>query len=194
MIFIIVTVMFMACTGDKKDTIDYEYDPNVMPMVGTDSVTMLISDSGVIRYKILAQTWDIYESSSDPYWLFPDKFYGEQFDTLFQVIATVDADSVWYYTRQKLALLKGNVFIRNNVNNETFSSDELFWDQDKRRIYSNKLVEIVRPGKMTLIATQFESNEQMTNYSFVNAKAPEIYVNQENRNEEQEEKIKEKEE
>lgn len=181
----IAQVIFVACGKEAKDTIDYEYDRSVIPMVATDSVTMHISDSGVVKYKILAKTWDIYEAENDPYWLFPDKFYAEQFDTLFQVIATVEADSVWYYTKKKLALLRGNVFIRNNLN-ETFSGEELFWDQDRHKIYSQHLVTIKRPGRMTLIAKRFEANEQMTDYDFISARAPEIYPSQSKEDEEPE--------
>lgn len=185
--------VFIACGGEAKDTVDFEYDKAVVPMVRTDSVTALISDSGIIRYKIIAKTWDIYDDTANPYWLFPDKFYAEQFDSLHQIVATIEADSVWNFTKQKLCKLRGNVFMKNSLG-ETFSSNELFWDQEKHRLYSNELVEIKRPGRMTLIAMRFESNEQMTDYTFINARAPEIHVNQESEKDEEEEKILEKEE
>jgi len=184
--------MLAACGNSKGETIDYEYNKDSIPMVASDSVTMLISDSGLIRYKVIAKTWDIYESEKDPYWLFPDKLYLEQFDSLFQVVATVEADSVWNYTKRKLWLLKGNVFIKNNLN-ETFSGEELFWDQDKHQVYSNQLLEIKRPGRMTLIAQRFKSNERMTDYTFISAHAPEIYT-QTGGNTEEPEKNAEKEE
>ncbi len=148
MVFFIFTIpfFFAACKSDKKSSVGMTYDPEIIPSMNTDSVSMLISDSGLIRYKMIAKTWEVFDQAKDPYWYYPDGLYLEQFDTTFNVVVTVQSDTAWNYEKKKLWRLKGNVFVRNSVG-ETFSSDELYWDQQKEKIYSDKYVEVDRPEK-----------------------------------------------
>lgn len=169
---------FVSCKEEVKNRIDLVYDPEKIPSLNTDSVTMLISDSGLIRYKMIAKTWESFDRAKDPYQRFPDGFYGEQFDTTFNVITTVKSDTAWYFTGRKVWKLKGHVLIRNKEET-SFSSDELFWDERRHVIYSEKYVEVKRPDKMTIKGTGgFESNEQMTEYKFKNVKDSPITYNE----------------
>ncbi len=160
--------LFASCKKDSTSSVNFKYDKETVPTMSTDSVDMLISDSGIIRYRIVAKTWDIFEQAKDPHWLYPRGFYFEQFDSTFKVVVTVKADTAWNYTSQKLWRFKGNVYVTNRLG-ETFASEELFWNQQKEKIYSDKLVTIDRPDKGILQGRGgFELNQQMTEYEFKN--------------------------
>lgn len=174
----VTSVFFISCKNEEKDEVNFEYDRETTPMINTDSVTMLISDSGMVRYKIITKTWEMYEEAPEPHWLFPDKLYLEQYDSLFNVVATVKADTVWRYTNKGLWKLQGNVFI-SNFENKTFESEEFFWDQKSNKIYSNLPVTIKSPNEATVIADDFESNQQMTHIKMKNVRAPEVYLKEE---------------
>jgi len=156
--------MSVGCGSDKKDYVDTPYDKEIIPSMAVDSVTELISDSGLIRYKLITKTWLFYDNAADPHWFFPDGLYVEQFDTAMNIQATLKADTVWNFTQRKLWKLKGNVFVHNSKD-ETFESSELFWDERSGKVYSDKFIEINQPGKLTLKGHGFVSNQQMTNYS-----------------------------
>lgn len=169
---------FISCKEEVKSTVDLHYDADKVPSLNTDSVTMLISDSGLIRYKVIAKTWEIFDRAKDPHWFFPDGLYVEQFDTIFSIVATVKADTAWNFTSKKLWQLRGHVVIRNKLG-ETFSSEELFWDQRQQKVYSKKYVEVFRPDKMILRGMGgFEANQQMTEYRFWNVKDSPITYNE----------------
>lgn len=163
LIGIILSVTLIGCSKEKKEFVDIPFDGETVPSIATDSVTELISDSGMIRYKLLADRWLIFDHSSDPHWYFPEGLYLEQFDTAFRIQLTLKADTVWNYTERKLWKLKGNVFIRNNKN-ETFAGDELFWNERNRKFHSDKYIEINKPGELLLKGHGFESNQEMTEY------------------------------
>jgi len=112
---------------------------------------------------MVAKEWLIFERASDPHWFFPKGFYVEQFDTTFNKQSTIIADTAWNFTQKRLWRLKGNVFM-TNIKGETFKTDEIFWDQNKERLYSDKYIEINQPGKLLLKGVGFESNTQMTVY------------------------------
>lgn len=184
-IFTITLSFLSACSNKDKDAVDFVYDPEVIPDMSTDSVTMLVSDSGLIRYKMIGKTWLAFDQAKDPHSLFPDGFYLEQYDSLFNIVMKVKADSVWYYTSRKFCRLYGNVFIENQLG-ETFASEELFWDQREKKIYSNKHVVINRPEKSVLrVLAGFESNEQMTAYRFLKARDSEFYVKENEQDDEE---------
>lgn len=184
LIFAFIAIFFVgitSCSKEVKDPVTMVYDPEIVPSVGTDSAILLYSDSGVVRYKLIANRWEIFEKAKEPYHFYPKGVYVEQYDSAFNVIATLRADTAWNYTRKKVWELRGKVRM-NNVKGETFSSEELFYDQNKDRVYSNKYVVIHQPDKITLRAEGFESNQNMTYYKFTRATKTDIFIDE---NEEQ---------
>ncbi|NLC48854.1 MAG: LPS export ABC transporter periplasmic protein LptC [Bacteroidales bacterium] len=162
LVTIVVLFFYTACGSKDTETIDLKFDPETTPSMNTDSVTTLISDSGITRYKLVADNWQVFDKAAEPFWYFPEGIYLERFDSLFQVEAKILADSAWNYTDKRLWRLKGNVDIRN-MEGEKFLSDELFWDQKEQRVYSDKYIEIKR-GETELKGYGFESNQAMTEY------------------------------
>lgn len=162
LISIVMLFFYTSCNNNNKDLVDIHYDPEITPSMNTDSVITLISDSGVTRYKLETENWQVFDKAKDPYWFFPKGIYLERFDSLYQVEAKILADSAWNYTDKRLWRLKGHVDIRNMAG-EMFLSDELFWDEKAQRVYSDKYIEIKR-GDTELKGYGFESNQEMTEY------------------------------
>lgn len=168
MVAIAITVLLLiSCSSNRKSEIDFSYNPETVPSMSTDSVDMLItSDSGVVKYHLITKKWDMYDNAKEPYWFFPEGLYGEQYDSLMQVEATLIADTAWNYKNQKLWRLKGNVVVQNKLG-ETFKTQELFWDERKSLVYSKVYSEMHRPGKSVLFGhSGFEGNRDMTKVFF----------------------------
>lgn len=173
-ISILILGFLISCGNDKKEYVNAPLDNETMPSMRDDSVTMLISDSGLIKYKLITKNWEFFENAKDPHWYFPEGIYLEQFDTSFQKQVTIKADTAWHFTLRKLWKLKGNVFIEN-IQDETFSTDELFWDEKEQKVYSDKYIEINRPEKLMLKGIGFESNLNMTQYRIFRPHDTDIY-------------------
>lgn len=170
--FIIIIIFsipffFASCKDGSKSAVDFEYNPEIIPMINTDSVAAQISDSGIVKYKVLTKTWEMFEEAKDKHWYFPDGIYLEQFDTLFNVIISVKADTAWNFLNQKLWRLRGNVYIQNHQTKDAYSSPEFYWNQQDRTIYSDSVVTIDMPGRTLINATKFSSDEQLTRAVFV---------------------------
>lgn len=176
---ILILNFLISCGDDKKEYVNAPLNNETMPSMRDDSVTMLISDSGLIKYKLITKNWQFFENAKDPHWHFPEGIYIEQFDTTFQKQTSIKADTAWNFTLRKLWKLKGNVFIEN-INNETFSTDELFWDEKEQKVYSDKYIEINRPDKLILKGIGFESNMNMTQYKIFRPRDTYIYVEDNN--------------
>lgn len=162
-IVVVMLIFFVSCQKNNKEFVDFTFDSELTPTMTTDSVTTLISDSGITRYKLVADKWLVFDKSKEPYWFFPQGFYLERFDLLFNIEATIIADTAWNYTNKRLWKLKGNVEIEN-MKGELFKSDELFWDEKARNVYSDKYIEIIK-GTTELKGYGFMSNQEMTEYT-----------------------------
>lgn len=152
----------VSCKKNSDNIVNINYDPELIPTMITDSAYQLLSDSGVTRYKISYDVWMVFDKAKEPYQYFPSGIFLERFTPDFETEAIVKADTAWYYDEKKLWKLKSNVHVEN-MQGEQFSSDELYWDMENRRVYSDTYIEIKRMDSQ-LKGYGFESNEQMTDY------------------------------
>ena len=156
-----------ACDEQKSHTAPAIYDRDSVSMMTSYGINTLISDSGVIKYKIVAERWDVNTVRQPSRWTFEKGIFMEQFDEQFHVEGYIQADTAWYYDQQKLWELRGRVYIRN-VNGLVFRSEEFFWDGIRHEFYSHKFSRVVTPER-TLEGTYFRSDEHMTHYEVTNS-------------------------
>ena len=172
----IVALMVFSCSEEKEHTAPAIHDRDSVSMMTSYGVNTLISDSGVIKYKIVTERWDVNTVKNPTRWTFICGIFMEQFDEKFNIQAYIQADTAWYYDQIKLWELRGRVRVRN-VNGLHFTSEELFWDGMKHEFYSNMLSRVVTPER-TLQGTYFRSDERMIHYTVSNSKGS--FVNQDN--------------
>jgi LPS export ABC transporter protein LptC len=162
--FVVVMFLFFASCNNDKDFVAFEFDPESVPTMTTTQANVLISDSGVTRIRMIADMWKMFDRAAEPHWLFPEGFYVEQFDSLFNIETTIKADTAWNFTAKDLWRLRGNVQIEN-IDGDEFDTEELFWDRSKERFFSDKYIEIRRGNGTIIRGTGFESNQSMTEYA-----------------------------
>lgn len=165
---LMVLAMFLSACGHKKDVRSaLELPPREeLPVLQTDSVSTLISDSGITRYRIEAPQWLIYDKTQSPCQEFPEGIYLEQFDIDLSVQASLRADYAHYDEQAQLWTLRGHVHALN-FKGEQFDTEELKWDQQEHRVYSDTFIHITREVSI-IEGVGFESNEQMTKYTILN--------------------------
>ena len=92
----------------------------------------------------------------------------ERFDENLRIEANIRCNYAKYLENDKLWELRGNVKA-TNIRGELFETEQLFWNQNTERIYSDSTVKITRE-KYILNTLGFESNQAMTQYSFKQAR------------------------
>lgn len=144
-------LLLIGCgKGKKNPTI--AIDSDLIPQMRSEDVTMLVSDSGIARYRAQVKVWEIFSEIQEPYNYFPEGFYVEQFDSLFNVSVKIKSDTAYYFEKKDLWHLIGNVFIQN-AQGTTVKTSEIFWDQKAdpnslNSIYTDKFVEINENGRI----------------------------------------------
>lgn len=175
MVNLLLCFCLFSCEGKKETELKYLYDGETIPTIRTQNDTMYISDSGRVRFKVIAKTMMLFDKAKEPYTLFPDSAYLEQYDSLMNIITIGRADSVWNYDKKKLWKLRGNVEIVTSEGS-TYNSEELYWNQQTDKIYSDQYVIIREPNKVTMKAYGFVSNQSMTEYTYRRAEKAEFYI------------------
>lgn len=159
---------FLSCSDVKEHTAPAIHDRDSVSMMTSYGVNTLISDSGVIKYRIVTERWDVNTVKNPSRWSFEKGVFFEQFDEKFHVQAYIQADTAWYYDQNKLWHLRGRVRIRN-INGLVYQSEELFWDGMKHELYSNVFSKVTTPER-SMEGTCFLSDEQMRHYTVSNSK------------------------
>ncbi len=160
-------MMLFSCEGEKGHPAAAVHAEDSLPFMHSRGINTLISDSGVMRYRMVAEEWDIYKQGNGPTtWKFMKGLLMERFDENFHVDLYVQSDTA-YLHNQKMWELRGRVVIRN-IKNEIFKTEELFWDMDLHEMWGHKFIRIITPER-ELQGNEFRSNETMTRYWITNS-------------------------
>ena len=165
---VLALTLLMACSEAHEHTAPAVNPEDSVSMMTTYGVNTLISDSGVIKYRIVTEQWDVNTVRQPSRWEFMKGIFFEQFDEKFRVQGYIQADTAWYFDQQRLWKLRGRVNVRN-TNGLIYTSEELYWDGLKHEFYSTVFSRLVTPER-TIEGTYFRSDEQMTHYMVTNSK------------------------
>ena len=165
---LVFPLMTLSCEDAVEHTAPAIHDRDSVALMISYGVNTLISDSGVMKYRIVAEEWEINQNRNPSRWIFRNGLFLEEFDKNFHVEAYLQADTAYYYDVKRLWELRGRVSVRTK-DGLRFNSEELFWDQNNHELYSNKYSRIVTPTR-ELEGSHFLSNEQLTHYTITNTK------------------------
>jgi LPS export ABC transporter protein LptC len=129
----------------------------------TVGVNMLISEEGVIRYKVDAEEWKVFDQMNPKFYALEKGVKLELLDSLKQVESMIEADTAYNFYEKDLWELRHNVHAEN-IKKEKFDTQLLFWDNSKGLIYSDSLIRIEQ-DKQVIIGHGFESNNNLTDYT-----------------------------
>ena len=157
--------VLVGCKQEKRIKIGAVEDRSQTPVLEVHGVSTLISDSGITRYRIEAETWKIYDKAEPSYWEFPRGIYLEKFNLKLEADATIEADYAHYDEPAQRWTLKGNVKAVN-LEGEQFETPLLFWEQKSESVYSDSSIVITRESSI-IKGVGFRSNQEMTQYTIL---------------------------
>lgn len=165
--FAVVPLLFESCERRHEHLAPAVNEKDSLPFLTAHGISNLISDSGVISYKIVAEDWYIYTEPQQK-WYFPKGLFLEKFDTTFHVNWYVQSDTAYCHNNRTWEL-RGRVVVLNREG-DLFETEELFWDMDAHEMWNTVYMCITKPSTNQLLkGYRFRSDEQMTKYSINNS-------------------------
>lgn len=158
----------MSCQEQKEHTAPAINPRDSVAMMVSYGVNTLISDSGVIKYRIVSERWEINQNRKPTRWIFDKGLFLEQFDQKFHLQSYIQSDTAYYYDENRIWELRGRVRILTK-DGLRYRSEQLFWDENKHELYSHVHSTLITPER-ELQGSYFRSDEQMTKYYVSNSK------------------------
>lgn len=167
-VWLVAAVLLASCEEQKEHTAPAIHDRDSVSMMTSYGVNTLISDSGVIKYRIVAERWEVNTVRNPSRWIFEKGLFFEQFDEKFHVQSYIQCDTAYYYDQKRLWELRSRVSILTK-DGLRFTSQQLFWDETNHELYSHVHSKLVTPER-TLEGSYFRSDERMTKYYVSNSR------------------------
>jgi LPS export ABC transporter protein LptC len=148
--------------------------PDSIPVSTVKNIDLIRSVSGKVVLELTAPLLKIYEGE-DPYSEFPQGLKIVFYDSLMNITSQLTAEYGISYEKQKLMEARKNVVVINNRKHEQLNTEILTWNQNTKRIYSDKFVKITQPGKV-IFGEGMQSDETFEVWEIRKPKG-EIFVN-----------------
>ena len=165
---IVMLFLISSCYRGKEPMSEAITNRDSAPVMVTRDVSTYISDSGVVRYKIIADEWRVYDRLDPSMWIFEKGIYLEKFNNDLSIEAVIIADTAYYYDQKELWELRGNVHIENEQD-EQFDTQLLYWNQKAKLVYSDLYIRI-QQQKRIITGIGFTSNQEFTKYTIKKTK------------------------
>ena len=140
-----VTAATSSCGDTKPPTAPAIHLRDSSSILTSYGVSKLISDSGRIRYKVVAEEWRIYDRTNPPRHSFPKGILLEKFSPNYHIEMFITADTAYWYD-QNLWELRGCVKMWDR-DGTLFTSQRLYWDMRRHEFYSNVYSHLKTPDK-----------------------------------------------
>jgi LPS export ABC transporter protein LptC len=155
----LLAIFISSCVNDLnkvKEIASTEMGVVVSPTKGVD---LIMSDSARVQLHLITPLMLQYQTKK-PYKLMPHGvkviFYDKE---TLKESGNIVADTGISHDDQKLIEFHKNV-VATNAKGETYKSDELYWDQATKKVYSHKPVQVTMAGGNVMNGDSFESDDK----------------------------------
>ena len=130
------------------------------PINAATNVFLIHSDSAILRSEITAPRQLEFQNGNLE---FPDGIDIKFFSIDGQLETTMRADRGYFLKNENLYRGEGNVQIKNLIKDQRLQTEEIFWNQVEKKIYTDKFVTIQE--RQTLFnGTGMEADDSFSNY------------------------------
>ena len=164
-LFILGIVLCMASCENNMNTVNLmtTQDKNLRDV--EDNASIIYNDSAKTKFHLTAPRIENYEGP-DPYRVYPKGLSIDAYDDSAHVNGHLEANYAIEHENSKLIEADNNVRILNRKG-EKLNTEQLFWDENKHKIYTNKYVTI-QTAKQIIYGDGLTSNEDFTQYKITN--------------------------
>lgn len=150
----------MACRNDMAQVREI-VDQDRLAIESATNVSMLYSDSAVVRVKIEGPLMLRHIQQKEPFQEFPEGVMVSFFGPGRKVQSRLTAKYAIRYEGKNEVTVRDSV-VWQSIGDERLETEELIWDDQKHIVYTDRFVKITKPDEV-LYGHGFEANEDFTN-------------------------------
>ncbi len=158
-------IFFWGCGSATQSTSTEESTTRQVMTQQSEDLTMLYSQQGNRSYRFRTPLLERYDVAQEPYMEFRRGVEVQTYnDSTHQEDSRLTANYAIFLIDRELWEAKGNVVVIN-ASGQRLETEQLFWDQKSKRIYSNVDSRLTQ-GTDVIVGEGFESDENFEEYSF----------------------------
>lgn len=157
LVMIGLSFVWAACADPTGIFVPDAYDG---PISIATNIHLVNSDSGIVRTELFAKKRLEYANGDMD---FPDGIIVHYRNVAGEVTSKISADRGFFNKSENLYTGSGNVQVTNLEKKQQLNSEELFWEPNKQRIYTNAFV-IIKENDRIIKGTGMEADDKFTNY------------------------------
>ncbi len=167
LITLLLIICFAACENKQGD-IDFAkaVDAKKIGVEEGYKIENYLSNAGKIKAKLTAPYMQRYQFDV-PRVVFPNTLHVDFFDSAAQVESQLFAKYGRYLEGENKVLLRDSVIVFT-VKKDTLWTNELYWDQNTGKYYTDKLITLSQPGRQKVTAIGFESTQDFKDVKMFN--------------------------
>lgn len=149
-----------ACENSLNDIAKITSKEEDKPITISKSVDIIYSDSAKVRARMLTPLMIELDDPKKPYQEFPKGVKIIFFDDSLKEKGTITSEYALRLMNDNITTFKKNV-VATNAQGETFKSDELIYDENTKKIYTDKPVQIDMGNGNMMYGIGASSNESL---------------------------------
>jgi LPS export ABC transporter protein LptC len=154
--FIFVMLLFFACSEeDKKTRIEYDGPLSVM-----ENVDLRTNENGILKYSMFFPVQEEFGNGDRNY---PNGGNIETYDVSGRLETTFRSDKAFFSKEKNQWRAQDNVRLKNLITHQQLNTEELYWDRNRKKIFTDKFVTIRDEGNI-IYGHGLESNEDLSDY------------------------------
>ncbi len=160
---VVSAATFLVSCGGRKET-ETDMDLSLLPSQVVNDISAVQTDNGVLVYKLIAPQMKRYENAEEPYEVFEKGLTVLGYTEDGEVETRIVADKAVHKTKNRNEAWEayGNVEVENYLKGEVMRTDTLYWDMEKKMIYTHSFVRLSSPQGY-LQGYGFKSDEMARN-------------------------------
>lgn len=171
---IVGTMLLYSCKTDIE-RIQELADREKQPSVIAKNIEIVYTENGIVKVKITAPESLYFQFAEEPYNEFPQGIMVTNYTDSLTIDSKLTSNYAIYYEKKKLWNARYNV-VAVNSRGQVLNTEQLFWDEASKRIYSNDMVKITSANDV-VFGQGFESDERFDDWVIRKISA-EIYVDE----------------
>lgn len=161
-LFWLAVLVFSACTSNSAEEIKALAENQDLPSLRVKNLETTVTDSGRVKYRLITPELIQYDRKEEPYVDFPTGLHFLNYTPENQISSQIKCNNARYFSKKELWELNNDVEAINEKG-DILNTEQLFWDTQKHKIYSEKFVKITTSDQM-ITGYGFEANEDLSWY------------------------------
>lgn len=156
----IFSIFFSSCGKEKFGKTDKTLDIEATKVDKADSVTLIMSQDGIVKARLLTKEFIQNDVAKPPYLDIKKGLTVYFYNDSGIVESTLTADHARYYQKTNNILVEKNVIVENEKGEKLYT-EQLIWNSKIDRFYTQMPIKILGNGQETY-GTGLEANRNFT--------------------------------